>query len=443
MSKPKLFILLAVLLAAAIVIASFVFNRGEDEGQVVQIQAVEEGDLTVVVSAPGEIRAETRVSLSARTSAAITALPVEEGDAVVEGDVLVQLDDADAAARLRAAEADQRRFVANLSVAEARLTAARAATAANAAGLVEANQELERLQQLASTNDIARRDVDAAVARVARLRAQVEAERLQVKADEANLAALEAAVEASDAEIARAQENLSYTVIRSPIAGTVTKVNAEVGETVVVGTMNNAGTVILEVADLSEMICVAEVDEASVASVEVGTAASVRSAAYGDDVVLPGTVRSVALGKTAPLRSDDAAGYYEVEVLLDAAGVGQVRLFSGLTADVELVAREFQNVLVLPSQAIVSRVIEDLPRDVRDAPEVRQRRRETPVVYVEREGVARVVPVDVGDSDLLRTRILSGLSAGDRVITGPFRILDNLRDGQRVRDEAAESNDAD
>ncbi len=393
---------------------------------------MEPGDLTVTVTAPGEIRAETRVSLSARTSAAVLELPVEEGDVVAVDQVLVRLDDADAAARLRAAKANRDRAVAELDVARARLKAARAATNADRASLAEAEADLERVQQLAMTDDVALREVEAARARVGRLRAQTEAEALRVEADAANLIALDAVVDAADAEISRAEENLAYTVIRSPIDGTVTKVNAEVGETVVVGTMNNQGTVILEVADLSRMICVAEVDEASVADLELDAVARVRSAAYGDDVVIPGTVRSIALGKTQDTRSGEDSGHYEVEVLLDLAAVEGVKLFSGLTADVEFVTREHTGVLVLPSQAVVSRAVDRLPDAVRDAEEVARDTRETPVVFRIDNGVVRIAPVRLGDSDLLESLVESGLSEGDEVVAGPFAALQELNDGDAV-----------
>jgi HlyD family secretion protein len=428
----KIVAIVVVVLVVAGVAARYAFARGGNEATEVRVHTMEPGDLTVTVTAPGEIRAETRVSLSARTSAAVLELPVEEGDVVAVDQVLVRLDDADAAARLRAAKANRDRAVAELDVARARLKAARAATNADRASLAEAEADLERVQQLAMTDDVALREVEAARARVGRLRAQTEAEALRVEADAANLIALDAVVDAADAEISRAEENLAYTVIRSPIDGTVTKVNAEVGETVVVGTMNNQGTVILEVADLSRMICVAEVDEASVADLELDAVARVRSAAYGDDVVIPGTVRSIALGKTQDTRSGEDSGHYEVEVLLDLAAVEGVKLFSGLTADVEFVTREHTGVLVLPSQAVVSRAVDRLPDAVRDAEEVARDTRETPVVFRIDNGVVRIAPVRLGDSDLLESLVESGLSEGDEVVAGPFAALQELNDGDAV-----------
>ena len=220
----------------------------------------------------------------------------------------------------------------------------------NEALLSEAETDLERQQSLFASSDVSQKAVDEAETAVRRLKAEVETERLSIEADEANLAVLDALIDAAEAEIERAEEELSYTVIRSPIDGIVTKVNAEVGEIVVTGTMNNAGTVVMEVADFSTMICTAEVDEASIAQVSVGQRATVRSPAY-DDLRLGGVVRSVSLAKTASIGDGAGSDYYEVEVLLDEDGTGDFRKFSGLTADVEVETERYDGVLRVPSQA--------------------------------------------------------------------------------------------
>src|SRR4051812_27767498 len=136
-------------------------------------------------------------------------------------------------------------------------------------------------------------------------------------------------LEAADAEIARARDSLSYTTITSPIDGQITRINSQVGELVVIGTMNNPGTVIMEVADLNTMLVNARIDESSVASVKVGQKALVRAQAYAGEV-FEGTVSSVALSQT---EEKDGSKYYKTEILLNTNGR---RIFSGLTADVDI-----------------------------------------------------------------------------------------------------------
>ena len=117
----------------------------------------------------------------------------------------------------------------------------------------------------------------------------------------------------------------------------ITKLNAKEGELVVTGTMNNAGTVILEIGDFSEMLLVARVDEANIAAVKVGQKARIHTQAYGDRV-FGGTVETVALaqsgGSTAAQISGSSSGrYFKVEVRVDSGGE---RLFAGLSADVDI-----------------------------------------------------------------------------------------------------------
>ena len=428
----KLLLLGLVVLAAAA--AGFLGWRGRaDETLVVQVEAATVGPLIVSTTAPGEIRADARVSLSARTSARIIELPFDEGDEVAAGDVLVRLDDVDARAGVRSAEAALRQAEATLVVARARLAASQAGVAVNEANLREATLELERQQSLAESNDTSGRQVEAAAAAVDRLRAQVETDRLQLVADEANLSTLEAAVDAAGAGVERARQTLDDTVITSPIAGVVTRLNAEVGEVVVVGTMNNAGTVILEVADLSTMICVAEVDEANVAKLSTGQRATIRSAAY-DDRPLPGVVRSVALAKTVEREGTEAAGYYEVEIVLELDDLGDdFRRLSGLTADVEIETRKLDDVLRVPSQAVVGRRVDALPDAARASEAVDTSLAFATVVYRIVDGLAVATPVRVGDSDFLQTQVLAGLDEGQEVVAGPFQTLEGLADGVKVR----------
>ncbi len=443
----KLIALIVILIIVAAVVAGFAMRDKEEVGLAVQAAPAERGELRVSVTAPGTIRAEHRVSISARTSARIIELPFGEGELVDVDDVLVRLDDADAKAQVRSAEAGVRQARANLAVAEARIAAAEAGRQVNEASLTEANLELERLQSLLETSDVSQRAVESAKAAVERLRAQVKQDGLQLDADRANLAVLTAGVDAAEAGTERAAQNFQDTVIRSPIAGTVTRLNAEVGEVVVVGTMNNAGTVILEVADLTSMLCVAEIDEANVNKVAVGQPAIVRASAYGE-VELPGTVRNVALAKAQPTvgmgQQASGGGHYEVEILLDldAEAAAELRRFSGLTADVEIETKKLDDALLLPSQSFVAMRKDELPEDVRKSDLVPREKAFATVVWRVVDGVAKVTPVETGDRNLTDTQVTAGLEPGDVVVTGPFSSLEKITDGAALEAEVAGDDDS-
>lgn len=411
----------------------------QPEGTVVRLMNPVRGTLVETIKAPGEIEPKTKVEISARLSARITALPFEEGDVVTKGDpnanppipasILVKLDSTDREANLRAAEARRAADAASLEVQKARLAGTRAAIEGTRASLAQAQLELQRNSDLLATHDVAQSVVDLAKSTVDQLKANIAAQEQSVIADELNLKVMEFNLLASDAMIEQARDELSYTTIASPISGTVTRLNAEVGELVVTGTMNNAGTVIIEVADLSVMLLNAQVDEASVGGVKVGQRAKVRINAYPGQE-FSGTVQAVALTND---RATDGSKYYKTEILLDTHGA---QIYSGLTADVEIETHRHEDVIRLPSQAVLARPIDDLPLSIREGnPDVDMTKSIATVVYRFVDGKTVVTPVTIGASDASDTVILSGLSEEDQVIVGPYRVFESLKHDQAVKDE--------
>ncbi len=274
--------------------------------------------------------------------------------------------------------------------------------------------------------------VDTAQAKVDQLQDSLEASQHNLEGVQQNLEVLQFELQAADADIAKAKDNLSYTQIMSPIDGVVTRVNAEAGELVVTGTMNNAGTVIVEVADLSKMILEARVDESSIADVKVGQKATVRIPAY-QDKEFTGVVTTVALADTLDTTGGTNQRYFKAEILLD---MKDQQIIAGLNADADIETAAYHNVIVVPSQAVVGRPLDGLPPGVRNSPEVDPKKTTAIVVYRMINGKAVVTPVTVGASDVTRTVIKSGLKQSDLVVTGPFKILDTLADGQAVTSDS-------
>lgn len=402
--------------------------KGGGVGTPVRVATVGRSTLTEVVNAPGEIEPKTQVKISARVAARIAALPFEEGERVKKGDVLVRLDAKDLEAALRSAKARYDGQAAQLNVSAAQIEARAAALEASRVALADAERTLRRQAQLFETKDVSQQDVEQAQAQVDQLRADMQAASHQLKADKANLTVLRHTLEAAKAEVEQAEENLSYAVITSPIDGTITKTEGEVGELVVTGILNSPGTVIMTVADLSKMLLVARVDESAIASVKEKYPAKVRAQAYADRV-FPGVVESVALAKTD---ATDGSKHFEVKILVDTQK--QV-IQSGLTADVDIETRHHDKALVVPSQSVLGRPSDDLPPDVRGRPEVDKNKTFVTVVYRVVDGKATVTPVKVGPSDLTHTEILSGISEGDQVIIGPYKVLESLTHGQLVKAE--------
>jgi len=379
-------------------------NLDRNAGEMVRTIDLAPGRLVRTVSAPGELEPRSRVSISARVAALVTELPYEEGDTVKAGDVVVRLDDKDLRAQFDRAEA-------TLRSEQSRFEAARAE-------YINAVAEWERISELHKSQDVSQAELDQSVQRM--------------NTAEANQMAAEHAIAVAQAGVDQARENLKYATIRSPIDGRVTTVNAEVGELVVTGTMNNPGTVILEIADLSEMLVRAEVDEIDIAEIEIGQAARVIINAYPNEV-FEGEVRLVSL--QSAFSTLDRAKIYETEILLHL-DEGQT-LLSGLTANVDIEIETIEGVLLTPSQAVHEIRTDELADEVRSDPNVDLAKTFTRVVYTVEDGRAIAHPVKIGPSDLTQTAILAGLEAGDEVIVGPWKMLQKLEHEMAVRAEPA------
>lgn len=406
--------------------------RGSGQGIPVRIHTVERGDLIESVTAPGEIAPRTDVAISARVSARIELLPFREGQRVRKGDLLVKLDSAYLDAALLAAEARRAAQAEQIEVQREQIESQKDRIIRIEISLAQAERDLARKQTLLESSDVAESIVDEVQSRVDEFKADIDAAQHTLKASERTQLVHRHNLEVADAEVTSARENLTYTTILSPIVGVVTQVNAEVGELVVTGTMNNPGTVILTVADLLQMVVKAEVDETDVGDIRKGQHVLVRINAYPDRV-FEGEVISVALNATR-----SSTKYFETEILLEDTGQ---RIHSGLTADADIAIQRHTAVMKLPSQAVLGRPVDDLPAEIREGhADVDETKTIATVVYRFVDGKAVVTPVVIGPSDMTHTVIMSGVAAGDRVIVGPYKVLENIKHEQNIQDEKAKDN---
>ncbi len=369
----------------------------------VRLEKVAKGDVVRRVNAPGAIEPKTKVQISSQVSARVEQLPFREGDTVPAGELVVKLDAREFQARLEQAQAGLRAQEAQLLGAQANLTQAKA--------------DYDRAETLFGSKDIAKAELDTALAAFQRAQSQV-------KTTEHN-------IEVARAQITQAQKDLENCTIRSPIHGRVVKLSAEVGELVLVGTLNNPSSVIMEIADLDNMLMNARVDEANIASVAKGQSCRIYINAY-PDTAFEGVVERVGLKREI---DRDGTGYFEVEIIVKPRE--GVTLASGLTSNVDIEVQTVPGVLKIPSQAIVDRRIDELPARLKDHPLVDRTKAFARVVYTLKDGKASAVPVRTGASDLTHTVIAEGLKEGEAVITGPFKVLTKLAEGDNVVDESA------
>jgi HlyD family secretion protein len=347
----------------------------------------------------------------------------------VPASVLVRLDAKDLESRLLSAKANYSAQEAQLEVEKARIASQRANLIGLDASLKQALRDLERQKGLLESQDISPATFDQTQLKVDEQKAQYEAAERTRQAAELNLVVLRHNLDAAGAGVTQAEEALSYTTITSPIDGVVTRINAEVGEVVIFGTMNNPGTVIMEVADLSAMLVVAEVDEADVGKMEVGQKATVHVDAYPDHE-FTGVVDSIALAHTM---SFARTKYYRTEILLENS---EEKLHSGLTAHVDIETRKHTDILKVPSQAVLGLEFDNLPLEIREnSSEVDTTKTFSTVIYRYVDGKGVVTPVKIGQSNLTHTIIKSGITEEDKIVVGPYKVLESIEHDQKIIDE--------
>ena len=368
------------------------------------------GKLIETASAPGKIEPHTKVVIFSEVSARIKALPFDEGDKVRKGEVIVRLDDRDLKAALdsRMAQREENRF---------RIESERARIMGQRGDLEYAQRTLIRQQALYDSGDIALSFLDDARQRVEFIHAQIDAA-------VHTISVMESAVAASEANIARAERDLENTVLRAPMDGLITILNVEVGEAVL-GMVSNMGTQIMVIADLSRMLMIARVPESDIARVKEGQTARIHLNAYPDEV-FSGSVTKIALQQTTEA---DGSGHFKTEIEID---LRNRQLRSGLNANVDIEINRHEGIRV-ESQAILDRLIEDLPEEIQKHPLIDQSKRITSVVYRVVEDETVCTPVKTGPSDLTHTIVLEGLQEADMVVVGPYKVLEKIEHGKRVK----------
>jgi len=436
--NKKIFIGVAVVVVlGAIAFANVKFKR--QEGLAVNVEGVQKRDLQAIVSASGKIQPQRLVNISADTMGRVVDLAVEEGQRVKKGDFLLQIDPRNLTTAYNQSNA-------SLAASRSTMEQLRVSIDGTRTNLKASKDNLARQQQLWKQGLTTRE--------------QLEAGENQVKVREAELASQERQIETQrlrmqqeQAVVENAKLNLSKVRIEAPITGIITRRNIEEGETVVIGTMNNAGTVLLTVADMSVIEAEVEVDETDIPSVQLGQKAKVTIDA------MPGktfTGKVTEIGNSpiqaAGASSASQATNFKVKVTLDGE-VPEVR--PGFTCTAEITTATRQQVVSVPIQATAIRevIVDKEGNIVRDeskgpqrgrgnavaAQELKpgQERKELEGVFVVRDNKATFTPIKTGIAGEKYFEVLSGAAIGDQVIVGPFSSVRELKDGQAVKIEAA------
>ena len=460
-TQKRVFILIAAVAILAAIVA-FSANANRKSAVSVQIGRVEPAyQLIARVNASGEIKPKEYVELQAEISGVITELAVREGDFVSKGDVLLKIDPTQTEAQTRGQQAlleaafmDAANANAQIALQQANVGREKANVRAADAEVLKATQAVElsngnfiRKQELFEQNLISRDLYEAAkndkvAARSNLISAQARVEQAKASLNVAHVVLQQAGhshgaalsrVDQNQAALAQAQDSLSKTVIRSPLTGVITQLNVEVGERAVPGTLNNPAATIMVIADLSIIEAELEVNETDIVAVELNQSAVVNVDALPDEP-LEGIVTEIG-NSAIQKQSSQEAKEFKVAIRL-AHPPSALRPGLSCTADITTATRE--NVLTIPIQALVIRefAVDSKGNPIKEEVESNgdpESRKEFEGVFVVRERRVEFTPVKTGISSDTRLQILSGVEEGSEIVTGSYKALRELEDGDFVK----------
>jgi HlyD family secretion protein len=378
-----------------------------EPARTVEVDKIAYREIKSSILASGHLLYEEQVLLSPEVIGKVSTIFVKEGQKVAKGDLLLHLDDQSYRAEVAQQEAAVRQQ--RIAIEQQQLSLQ------NQENQYKRKIELHRVKMIAdSVIDDARYAVDLA--------------KIELRNSRSRLEQVEAILKQSN-------ERLAKTTIRAPIAGTITALNIKVGETAVASQVGIAGSSLMTIANTATMVTEVNVDEADIAKIATGQEVAIHTAAY-PDTPIKGTVLTIPLSpKQNPSNqgqgSASQARNYNIKVTI--ADTKNLMLRPGMTCRAEIFTASSGKSLALPLQAVLSNNDEN----VELAPKKGDKKKKVEVktenyVFLNKDGKAEKRVVTVGMSDDTQQEILTGVAAGDAVITGPYKILRHLKPGDKV-----------
>ncbi len=428
-SKKKLIlIIVGVVVVVAIVIANLTMDTSNETK--VQAEETKLKDITELVSASGRIQPRTKVDITSEINGEIIFLYAKEGDRVDDGQLLIVLD----TVQLRS-DVDQARYA--VSEVKARL-------AGSKASLDKAQEDYDRLKRLHETNLTSETEFDNS--HYAYLNAKASYEAFQAQAEQFR------------SRYEKQLDYLSKAKIVAPMSGIITYLDAEVGEIAAAQTAFTQGRTLMTISDLNIFEVEVEVDETEINKIELAQECSIEVDAF-PDTAFAGEVTEI--GNTAVLTAmgtENQSTNFNVKVIFADPNV---KIRPGMSATVDITTSRRDEALTIPYSAVVMRTydmdsllaareeVSDSGGGVQaaEADSLDQKsdhdddeeREELKGVFVVREGIAQFISIETGIADKKSIEVTSGLSEGDSVIAGPYRVLRSIKDGEPVAIEEKSS----
>lgn len=400
--SKKRIIILSILGAVVIAIGLIVFLGNKKEPVVpVEVEKVRRQTITQVVTATGKIQPEVQVKITPEVSGEIVSLPVKEGQRVKRGDLLMKI-------KPDVYVAQRNQYAAGLLSAQASLS--------------RTEPEFNRMQDLFKKGLVSQAEFDQAKA--------------AYETSKAGYAQAKASLD-------QAEENLRKTTVFSPMDGTVSQLNSELGERVL-GTQQFQGTDVMTIADLSRMEARVDVSETDVVLVSIGDTARVAVDAFPNRKINAIVYEIANTATSKGLGTQEEVTNFEVKMRVIDKGV-TLRPGMSMTADVETETK--QNVLAVPIQSVTTRMPKSEMKSgsqdegqsgtfVSSGGRPRNEVKPKEVVFVVENGMARAVPVKRGISNDSYVEIVEGVKADEQVVSGSYKAINReLEDSSKVRIE--------
>lgn len=415
MKKKTLFIILGVSLVLIVVLiagkkAGWFGKSGNFKK--VEITKVEKIDIIETVSATGKIQPEVEVKLSSEVSGEIIELPVVEGQQVKKGDLLVRV--------------NPEIYLSSLERSQAGLQNIRAGLAQTEASLKEAESNYERNKRLFEKGIISKAEWDRIVSSYEVAKANRESAYYNVKS--------------ATASVNEARENLGRTNIYAPMSGTISSLNAELGERVV-GTQQMAGTEILRVANLENMEVEVDVNENDIVKVAIGDSTIVEVDAYLKKE-FKGLVTEISNSANSTLTADQVTNFKvkvrilkeSYEDLLEGKPENYSPFRPGMTATVDIITNRKNGVIAIPISAVVVKSDTSSAKSGKKVEEkVQPSDKKFETVFVKKGEEAKLRVIKTGIQDDANIEIAEGLEEGEEVITGPYNtVTKSLKPGDKI-----------
>jgi len=393
--QRKLIVVLSVFggIALLVVVARL---STRSSGTPVEIANVEGRTIRSSILASGELQYKNPVELKPEVIGKISAIPVVEGQRVHKGQVVLRLDPI--------------LFQAQVAQQQAAMQQAQIAIQSQKLTVANLQQQYSRQQALFKQHLVDANSFDNL--------------KNQLDLADTEMQAREQALQIAQAELTQSEQNLSKTVITSPLDGMITSLPVKVGETVITGT-NIAGSTLMDIADPSEVLADVQVDEADIANVKLGEDANIDAVSFPDRT-LHGKVQFVASSVTDTTSSLTASSAsqgrtFEVKIAISDKDIGLLK--PGMSTRAEIFTQSTPDTLAVPVQAIL---YENDPGSKSLEPT------SGAYVFAVEDGKAKKTPVTTGVSSDTYQAVTSGLKKGDAVVSGPYQTLHHLSDGTAV-----------